>query len=77
MISFHEAVAYEMRASAWWLSFVFWGWGQDLAAAYIVRKAKRKHARYLFWSNAEVKKWPGDDPADAEDAMRYFQRKSI
>lgn len=50
MITLKDALDYEIRASAWWTSFVFWDWGQNCAASYFLWKAKRKFARYQFWT---------------------------
>lgn len=45
MISANQILDYEVKSS-WWASFVFWGWGQELAASYFAWKVKAKYARY-------------------------------
>lgn len=49
LLQSQDLIAYEMAASAWWASWIFWKWGHDLVASYIVFKVKRKYCRYLYW----------------------------
>ena len=40
-----DVIDYEVYAS-WWACWVWWGWGQSLAAWWYRRKARRKYRRF-------------------------------
>ena len=46
-----DILDYEIRSS-WWASWIFWGWGQSLAAKYYAWKVNLKWKRYV-----ESKRW--------------------
>ena len=40
-------VKYEI-SNSWWAAYVFWGWGQNLAADYYLWKVRRKLKKMRF-----------------------------
>lgn len=38
---------YELANASWWVSFIFWEWGQRLVGKYFSKKAYRKYCKFL------------------------------
>ena len=46
-ITIKEALMYEIH-SHWLTGYIWFDWGQELMAKYLLRKATKKHNRYLY-----------------------------